>query len=386
MTNNVEDLENLPDIDPLNDYGISLDGIIDRMVQNYQDAYYETAGEEITLYPANEHKLMINILAGELFQAYEFGSYYFKQNFIRYMEEESVKNWGANLGYTPDAPKAASVMLEFGLNESLDFSVTIPKGTRVTSGDNVFFASDEDVAIASGNTSVSVSATCTEAGKAGNEYAIGQINIIADPTAYVSYVKNTSVSAGGTDEVNGDALKEKIYLFPSTYSVAGPNDAYEYFVANYSSDIADVRCVTDENALVHIYVMLKDGQIPDQSYCDAICNYLKMSENFPGTDKISVNAPDIVEYQIEARYYISSAKRSNEMDIKTSIESTASEFVAYQYENLGIDINPNVLTGYAMVAGAKRIEINSPVFQTLQENEIAICKGISMTYGGLEDD
>ena len=147
-----------------------------------------------------------------------------------------------------------------------------------------------------------------------------------------------------------------------------------------------MRCVTDENALVNIYVMLKDGQIPRESYCDAIYKYLELSEKFPGTDKISVKAPDIVEYQIDAKYYISSSKRGNENDIKEVVESTASEFEAYQYENLGIDINPDVLIGYAMVAGAKRLEISSPVFRKLQENEIAICTGISMVYGGLEDD
>ncbi len=386
MTNSIEDLENLPDIDPINDYGVSVDNIIDRMVQNYQNAYYEATGEELTLYPANEHKLMINVLAGELFQAYEFGAYYFKQNFIRYMDDNSMKNWGANLGYVPAAPKAASVMLEFGLNDVLDFDVTIPEGTRATSGDNVFFASDKEVTITSGSTSAIVSATCTESGKIGNEYAIGQINIIADPTVYLSYVKNTNVSAGGSDEAAGDALREKVYMFPSTYSVAGPNDAYEYFVANYSNDIADVRCVTDENAVVNIYVMLKDGQIPSESYCDAVYKYLKTSENFPGTDKISVSAPDIVEYQIEAKYYISSTKRSNEDDIKDSVADTALGFAAYQSENLGIDINPDILIGYAMAAGAKRLEITSPAFQKIRENEVAICTSISMTYGGLEDD
>lgn len=387
MANSIADLEALPEIDFLEDEGITLEGIQEEMITDYQKKYFELTGDEMTLYPANPRRLEMNVIAGEIYQAYEYMSYLFRQNFIRYMEDDVLWNWGANLGFAGTNLRAAKCTLEFGVNEELEFAVTIPAGTRATAGDDVFFAIKEDAIIPAGELSVSVFAECTTMGIVGNNYASGQINIMADPVVNIAYVKNLDSSSGGGNEYSGDELREKVFLFPSTYSVAGPEDAYVYYTKLYSSDIISVNAVTDkEDATVEIYIMLAGGRVPDTAFCNKVLDYLTSMKKFPDTDKVSVFPPEVVNFELKAVYYIPSSSRDTEKTIRESVEEAAAAFVSNQYESLGFDINPDIFTEYARVAGAKRVEITTPAYQPLTANQIAICSSVSLEYGGLEDD
>ena len=387
MLNSIEDLNRLPDIDLLNDDGITLENIQEQMIRDYQSKLKEETGKDVVLYPGNPKRLELNVVAGQIYQMYEYAAYLFRQNFIRYMEDDALWNWGANLGFHESNVSYAKVTLEFGMNEALGYDVTVPKGTRATAGDDIFFATDEECTIIAGEISTQVLATCTENGKTGNDYVEDQINIIADPVINVSYVKNIDTSSGGNDEYSGDELREKVYMFPSTFSTAGPVEAYIFFAKKYDQDIVSVNVVSDqENATVHLYLMLSNGRVPDTAYCQKVKSYLEDLKTFPDTDRIKVTPPEIVYYTLDATYYISSSDKENEKTIKESVQEAAELYVEKQYENLGYDINPDIFMGYARIAGAKRIVIASPAFSVLNDSQIAICKGINLKYGGLEDD
>lgn len=387
MANSIEDLEALPDIDMLEDEGITLEGIQEEMIADYQEAYQMFTGEEIILYPAHPRRLEMNVIAGQIYQVYEFASYLFKQNFIRYMEDDVLRNWGGNLGFTDNNLRAAACTLEFGLNEPLGYPVEIPAGTRATAGDDVFFATNEACSISAGEIVVTVPASCTEKGSMGNGYVAGQINVLADPVMNVSAVRNIDKSSGGGNKYSGDELREKIFLFPSTYSVAGTEDAYIYYTKLYSEDIISVNVMTDkENATVEIYIMLSGGNVPDEAYCERVSDYLLGLKKNPDTDKIVVYPPEVVPYKLEAAYYISSANKDTEKSVKESVEEAAEAYIQKQYESLGHDINPDIFKEYARVAGGKRTVVTSPVFTSLEANQIAICTEKNIVYGGLEDD
>ncbi len=387
MANSIQDLEALPPIDMLEDDGITLEGIQEEMIADYQDALLQYTGEDAVLYPANPKRLELGVIAGQIYQVYEFASYLFNQNFIRYMEDDVLWNWGANLGFSGSNLRAAVCTLEFGLDEPLEYDVEIPSGTRATAGDDLFFSTDETCIICAGELSAAVSASCTEMGSAGNDYVAGQINILADPVVHVSYVRNVDMSAGGGNEYSGDELREKVFLFPSTYSVAGPQDAYEYYTKLFSKDIIAVNVVTDkETSTVEVYLMLSGGVIPDAPYCEKVFQYLTSLKRFPDTDKIVVKAPEAVFYELCATYYISSSNKDTEKTIREAVMEAADAYVRNQHESLGYDINPDIFKEYARVAGAKRTEITSPDYRKLDVNQIAICTGTNVVYGGLEDN
>ena len=62
------------------------------------------------------------------------------------------------------------------------------------------------------------------------------------------------------------------------------------------------------------------------------------------------------------------------------------DFVTWQQSKIGRDINSSELIKRVTAAGAKRVEIKSPVFQKIGGTSIAYCASKNVTYGGVEDD
>lgn len=381
----LEYLESLPEIDVLQEEGITLEGIMEEMREDFEEAYEEAVGEERILYPADPYRLLMNVVAGQLYQAYQFAQERFKQNFIRYMDDDLLLHWGANLGYQIPEAKPAMTELEFGLNEALAFDVTIPAGTRATAGDDVYFSSDGEVVIPAGALSVTVAAICADAGTVGNDYAAGQLSTMVDSVPYVSWVTNSKASSGGTDAPSGDDLREAVYLFPSTYSAAGPEDAYIALVKEYSSEIADVSVVADGDANVNIYVLLQDGELPGQNYLARVEEYLRDTKRIPDTDHVILKAPDAVPYEIEVTYYIHSENKDMEGTIKENVKEAVDYYAECQCGEIGMDIDSGALVELARVAGAKRVFVSSPGYAKLSKSQIAVCTEVKLAYGGLED-
>lgn len=378
--------DNLPDINPLEDEGITIEEIVAEMVQSYEEKYEEITGEELTLYPADERKIRINAVAEMLYQLAQFGADCFKQNFLKYSFGASLKNLGANIGYAETGEEAATTTLRFTLSEQMEQDVTIPAGTQVTEGTQVYFATDEDLIIPAGELYGDTAATCTDIGEMGNGYAIGQINILVDAVSYVESVKNITETSGGHDKYTTDELRENIYNFPSTYSTAGPEDEYIELVKKYSNNIIDVHTITSKESVVQIYVLLQNGSVPDGTKLQAIKAFLEEQKLTPDTDKIEVLAPEIVNYTIEATYYISYYKKEMEQTIKESIEEIATEFEEYTKSKIGRAINPDMLIAFVNTAGASRIAIKTPTYKKIEENQVAICTKVNLIYGGLEKE
>lgn len=164
-------LDNLPEISILADEEINLEQMINEMINDYEAKYEELMDEELILYPTDERRILLNIVAGKLFQVLEIMNDRFQQNFIKYMYGEHTKNWAANFGFFETGIEFAKVKLRFELSEIQDFDVFIPAGTRATAGDNIFFATNENTTIEAGQKSIEVDATCTEAGTVGNDVA-----------------------------------------------------------------------------------------------------------------------------------------------------------------------------------------------------------------------
>ena len=383
----LNDLENLPEIDILEDEGITLESTTQEMIADYEDFYYTQNGVEKILYPADEMRLLINVSAGKFYQFATIINERFKMNFIQYMYGDVLKNWGANFGFTDTGEAYATVTLRFALSETQTSAVGIPAGTRATAGDDIFFATDEYAEIAIGDEYIDVSATCTSAGTDGNGYTVGKLNILADTINYIESVSNTTESSGGRDEYTDDELKEIILNVSDTYSADGTEGGYIEKTKTYSDDILDVMIDTDADAgTVGIYIMLEGGEIPDNTYCSAVETYLYSLETQTDTDKIEVYPPEAVNYTVNLTYYISESNREIASDIQELVEGAVDEFIELTYSSIGYDINPDTLIAYIMAAGAKRVDITTPTFTAVSEAQVGICTDINITYGGLEDD
>ena len=379
-------LENLPEISLLDEEDISIESLQSEMVSDYQSNYEKRTGKKITLQPTDERHIELTTIAGMMYQLCAIMDERYKMNFLPNMYGNELRNWASNFGLGGSGVRSAEVKVRFSASEARDYAIGIPAGTRVTAGDNIYFETNEYAEIMPGKIFVDVMATCTTEGNVGNGYQKGQINTIADPVNNVSVVENVNISDGGRDEYTDDELREMILEFPSTYSTAGPEDAYIQLIKGYSDRIVSVRKIDAGDAIVRMCIMCADGEIPDESYCNQVRDYVRSLKATPDTDKLEVVAPEAVDYNLKATYYIAESRKDIAESLKGGIEEAAEGFKRYTQENIGHDINTDILIAYANAAGARRVEIETPTYRAISENQIAICRSINMKYGGLEEE
>lgn len=385
MAISIQNLYDLPDISIID--GIDIESIKKEMIADYEAFYKEETGVALTLYPADKDRIKMNVVANKLYQAYMCIENAFRMNFLKYAYGDYLKHLGANKRTFKQDARPAVTVLRFCLSEEREQVTAIPKGKRATAGDNMFFATDDYAEIAAGELYVDVPATCTETGTAGNRHMPGQINILADKIPYIVSVENTKESSGGAEEESDADYRERIFLAPSSYSTAGPEDAYIYWIKQYSSAIIeDVKVCTGEDAAVDIRLVLSYGELPGDALLADISSYLSKSGVCPLTDKVTVAAPDVVSYTLDFTYYISRGNKDNVEVIQEAAEDATDAFVTWQRTNIGADINTDILVEYLRAAGVKRTEIRSPQYKLITETQVAVAQSVNMLYGGLEDD
>lgn len=385
MQNEISKLYNLPDISFVDD--ISYEKILNDMIADYEKKYQEATDRKVTLRPGDKEHIHLRIEAGQYFQMYQILDNAAKMNLLKYSKGNFLRHLGAFKKTFIQEPKPAVVTARFTLSEIRKDVIYIPQGTRVTAGDGVYFATDDYAEVKAGDSFVDVDCTCETVGEVGNEYIVGQIETIVDPVPYVSSVSNITKSDGGTGEESEDSFRERIFLAPSSYSVAGPADAYEYWVKQYNSAaIEDVKIYEPTEAVVDIRILLVGGALPSKTFCSGCLEYLRENPIIPLTDNDLVAAPDVVNYNLKAVYYIARSDLNNIKVIQESIEAAKETYLNWQRTKIGRDINPDALTEFVRAAGGKRVVITSPVFTPIPETSIAMEKTVEFTYGGIEDD
>lgn len=385
MANEIQKLYDLPDISFIDD--ISYEQILEEMIRDYEKKYQEETGKKVILRPGDKEHIHLRVNAGQYFQMYQKLDNAAKMNLLKYSRGDFLKHLGAFKRTFIQEPKAAVVTVRFTLSEVRKEVIYIPQGTRVTAGDGVYFATDDYAEVSAGSSYVDVDCTCEVVGTVGNEYIIGQIGTLVDPVPYVESVENVTKSEGGTSEESEESFRERIFLAPSSYSVAGPSDAYEYWVKQYNSAaIEDVKIHEPMEAVVDIRILLRGGVIPMQSFCNECLKYLRDHPIIPLTDNVYVSAPDVEKYSLKATYYIARSNINNIRVIQESIEAAKDTYLSWQRTKIGRDINPDALTEFVRAAGGKRIMIESPVFTMIPETSVAIEDTVEFIYGGIEDD
>lgn len=83
---------------------------------------------------------------------------------------------------------------------------------------------------------------------------------------------------------------------------------------------------------------------------------------------------------------INSSDSGSVETIQSEVAKAVDDFVTWQQSKIGRDINSSELIKRVTAAGAKRVEIKSPVFQKIGGTSIAYCTSKNVTYGGVEDD
>lgn len=377
-------LENYPDISFIGN--MTMEDMKEQMISDFQKKYEEVTGKGINLGKADPVRLILYASALQLYQGMQYIDNAAKQSFLKYSYGDSLENLGALKGTTRNQGTPAHTIIRFTLSEARDTITSIPQGTRITPGGNVFFYTEAEGVIPAGEMSVDISAVCTEIGDIGNEYDVGNIKVLVDKLPYIAEISNIEKTSGGADVENDENLAERIYLAPSKYSVAGPDDAYKYWVKTYNPSITDVKVTSPIPGTVDIRFVVGDGEIPEQGMIEGVEAYLMEGERRPLTDLVTVGAPEVMSYCINMKYWINETDKTKAAAIQKSVSEAVEGYVYWQKQQIGRDINPSMLNHLVIQAGAKRTEITEPLYTVIGDTGLALETSRNIIYGGIERD
>lgn len=362
----------------------STEQILSDMVDTYEQSIFEQTGRREKLPTSSREKIMLNTMAYLVSALYQRFGDRAKMNLPKYSTGDFLDVLASFWGLSRRKAAPAVGEVDFTLSAVREEDIFIPKGTRVSPGDKLFFQTDEDLIIRSPNISGRVGITCQQTGEIGNGFSEGRINIIVDPVAYVSKVKNIEKTQGGADVEDDLSLRTRIFYAPKGYSVAGPAEAYQFWVREFSQAIEGVGVSTPEPGKVDICLTLKNGEIPEEPYLERLKEFLENKR--PLTDNLTLRAPDVVEFDMEFAYYINQSDANKEQQIKSAVEAAAQSYLSWQESTIGRDLNPDKLVALVVAAGAKRLKVTAPQHQVIKADEIFKHRNVILHYGGLEND
>ena len=378
-------VKNAPDISFIDNKNI--EDVRDGMVADYEEYMTKATGQTVTLPRSSPHRGVLYAAALQIYQAFQYIDRAGKQTMLKYSYSDFLDNLGLLKGVTRSPATAAVTTLRFTVSAVRQVATAIPKGTRVSAGGSVYFATDEYAEIPAGGSTVDVPATCTDAGTEGNDLAAGDLTIMVDPLPYVASVVNTTATEGGTDVESDDDLAERIYLAPGAYSTAGPEDGYLFHAKQFNPSIGDVVATSNQAAgTVDIVFIMSDGKTPGTEMINGLKEYLNGKTRRPMTDLVNVSAPAEVAYTVDLTYYINRSDSARAMAIQEAVQTAVADYLTWQ-RTIGRDINPSKLVALVMAAGAKRVTVTAPTYTTVDAIKVSALSGSpTISYGGLEDD
>ena len=386
-------------------------------IANIITTYEAIAGR--SLLPGDPVRLFLQSVAAIIVQQRNVIDFAAKQNLLSYVTDDYVDYLGELVGVTRLEATPALTTIRFTLSAPRASVYTIPAGVQVSLSGQITFATTEPLEIPIGSVTGDVSAECTENGTIGNGLVAGQIFRLVEPLPFVQSATNITTSAGGADREGVESMVDRIRLAPSSFSVAGPVDAYVYWALTANQGIIDVAVSTPEpddikqlvydvlaansadpslvsameSALdaaawpgtVDIRVLMENGELPTVDVIQQVGDVLSADDVRPLTDYVQVDEPSAVSYDIDIEYWLYGSDSSNAATLQNAVSSAIDQYRIWQKTKIGRDINPDELRRLVMNAGAKRVIINSPAFTVLTDTQVAQDGSVTVTYQGVED-
>lgn len=363
------------------------------IVSELISSYEQMTG--MTVRPASPERLFVQWLAGAIVQERVLNNYTGNQNLPSRSQGENLDELGSVLYNDVKRPlaQAAISTQRFHISEIQESAILIPVGTRVTDKENsLIWETTTDVYIDIGQTYAEAMIQCQTPGTIGNGYAPGQIDTLVDIFPYYDRCENMTESDDGANAATDEEYFELLKASTGSYSTAGPEDAYIYFAKQVSTEIADVVVNSPAPAQVNIYVLMNDGTIAGPEIKNAVYAACNPKHVRPLTDYVVVEDAETFPYDVEFAFYISRNATQSATEIEAAVQEAVDEYVKWQGEKFGRDINPDELRQRVKSAGVKRIELVSPSFTALRNGnddltpQIAEVNNVIITNGGYEDE
>jgi phage-related baseplate assembly protein len=347
-----------------------------------------------------------------------------KGNLLFFADEETIELIGSLYGERGKRLQASHALTTIRYTLSIPRTVRtiILRGYRTTPDNKVFFATKYAIEIPAGELYGDVEAECTTAGMEGMGFEPGDINNMVDISPFVVRAENITPTSGGADIEDIEVYRARLQLLPESFSVAGPDGAYEFWARTANPGISDTKVwmpdldlasfgvfldswgITDAAGFyeelfnyfresgtgpgnVNIAVLMQDGKLPSEEVKDQVLETLSDKLVRPLTDFVHVKDPEPVEYNIQARYWIYAEDAAKAQSIIDSVDLAVQRFITWQKNILGRDINPSFLHQLIMECGVKWAVIEEPTPTKLEPWQVGILSDapVQVTFEGLED-
>lgn len=364
---------------------MKLQEVEEQIREAYIRLFKEKTGREPELADADTKTLLIKAFAMIEYQTMQYVDAKGRAELLKTSTGGALDALAALLGITRQEAQRATATVRFTLSAARSEPVAIPAGTRVKTTGGKYFNTVDYEEIAAGSTTADVIVQAEEAGTGSSGILAGDIDTLVDPIPYVASVTNTTESTGGVDEEDDDSLTERTFLAPSKFSCAGPRDAYNYYVREWRTDVQDVQVTTPEPCVVAIYFVMEGGRLPNETERESLREYINGETLRPLCDQVVCLEPEEIEYSVAFTYWIGASDKKSAGTIQEQVEQAVEEYQTWQ-RKLGRDINPTELIARIREAGAKRVRLTAPDDVTVSKTQLPKCGGVTITYGGLEDD
>lgn len=203
-------------------------------------------------------------------------------------------------------------------------------------------------------------------------------------------VNNKKAYKGGSD-----LIAESLVVFlPNGTTPAKSGTDYK---AAYEDDLLTIELLTGgalasatelkielrktNEGIVKIIPICENGEIPDETILEKVLAVCSASEVRPLTDKVVVEAPKVLEYDIDLTYYATAVTEGSCIQTIEAEGGAIDQYIEWQSGALGRHINPDKLRTFILApqwdeaVGATRVIINSPKFTELNDTTIARFSG-----------
>lgn len=364
--------------------------IISSMIALYEEMQRAAGRDNYKVRPGSPERVFISWMAAIIVQQRTLINETAKMNVPRYAakseNEEYLDSLAEIFKDTQRLPASpASAIFKFYISEAQQQSTIIPAGTRISFDGVIMFATSDVLEIRAGETSGEVEAVCTQPGTVGNGLVAGQVKEVVDLFDHYQKAENITTTSGGAEKEDNESYYERMRDSMESFSTAGPINGYIYWTKTVSPAVLDVAVTSPEACYVDVRVILRDGQEATEAVLKEIEEALNASDIRPLTDIVTVSAPETVDFSIDATFWIAQPNRESAAAIEREVRAAVDSFIIWQTSKMGRDINPSYLTKLMMDAGAKRVEVRQPTFQSVADIAVGKLKSKSVLNGGLED-
>lgn len=195
---------------------------------------------------------------------------------------------------------------------------------------------------------------------------------------------NTKVPPVSALMESDDALRERTQLAFDTLSVAGPESAYKKFARDADGRVGDVSVVSPQPAYITLTILQADSEngAASPELVQIVNNAVNAEDVRPIGDRVTVQSAQIINYNIEAKLYI-----SKDPEAATLLQQAIINANAYtnNQKRLGRSIRLSAIYAALHVSGVSRVELIYPTADVvLSPAQASFCTQVNVTIGGIE--